>query len=146
MWPHRQQHTRLPCPSPSPRTCSNSGPTNNFSLCHPFLLLSSVFPGNWVFSNELALLIRWIKYWSFSFNISLFNEYSGLISFRIDWFEPLVVQENLKRFLQHHSLKASILWLSTFFMVQFSHSYTNTGKKQSFYYTDLCPQSDVYAF
>ena len=90
---------------------------NNLILCHPLLLLSSVFPSIWVFSNESVLQIRWPKYWSFSFSISPFNEYSELISFRIDWFDLLAVQGTLKSLLQHHSLKASILWHSTFFMV-----------------------------
>ena len=91
--------------------------SNNLILCHPLLLLSSVFPSIWVFSNESVLQIRWPKYWSFSFSISPFNEYSELISFRIDWFDLLAVQGNLKSLLQYHGLKASILWHSTFFMV-----------------------------
>ena len=128
LWPHGQQHTRLPCPSPSPGTCSNSAPTNHFSLCHLLLLLPSIFPGIRVFSNELALWIRRIRYWSFSFNISPFNEYSGLISFSIYWFDFLVAQGTLKSLLQHHSSKASILRHSAFFMVQRSHSYMTTGK------------------
>ena len=92
-------------------------PSNHLIFCHPLLLLS-VFPSIRVFSNELALRIRWPKYWSFS--ISPFNEYSGLISFRIGWFYLLAVQETFKSLLQHHSLKASILWCSVFFMVQLS--------------------------
>ena len=103
-------------------------PSNHLILCHPLLLLSSIFPSIRVFSNELALPIRWSKYWSFSFRISLSNKYSGLISFSIDWFDLLAVQGTLKRLLQHYSSKASILWCSAFFIVQFSHPYTTTGK------------------
>ena len=99
--------------------------SNHFILCHPFLLLPSTFPSIRVFSNELALHIKWP---SFSFSISLSNEYSGLISFRIDWFDFLVVQGTLKSLLQHHSSKASILQCSAFFMVQLSHPYMTTGK------------------
>ena len=102
-------------------------PSNHLILCHP-LLLPSIFPSNRVFSNELALSIRWPNYWSFSFSISPSNEYSGLISFRIDWFDLLAVQGTLKSFLQHHSLKASILWHSAFFMVQLSYPYTTSRK------------------
>ena len=89
-------------------------PSNHLILCHPLLLLPSIFPSIRVFSSELALRIRWPKYWSFSFSISSFSEYSGLI-FRIDWFDLLAVQGTLKSLLQHHSLKASILWCSAFF-------------------------------
>ena len=103
-------------------------PSNHLILCHPFLLLPSIFPSIRVFSNESALRIRWPKFWSFSFNISPSNEYSGLISFRIDWLDLLAVQGTLKSLLQHHSSKASILWHSAFFIVQLSHSYTITGK------------------
>ena len=97
-------------------------------LCHPVLLLHSIFPSIRVFSNELALDIMWPKYWSFSFSISPSNEYLRLISFRIDWFDLLVVQGTLKSFLQHHSLNASVLWCSAFFIVQLSNSYTTTRK------------------
>ena len=97
-------------------------------LLSPLLLLHSVFPSIRVFSSESALRIRWPKYWSFSFSISPSNEYSGLISFRIDWFYLLAIQGTLKSLLQHHSLKASILWFSAFFMVQLSHPYMTTGK------------------
>ena len=96
-------------------------PSNHLILCHPFLLLPSIFPSIRVFSNELALRIRWPKYWSFSFSISPSNEYSGLISFRMDWLDLLAVQGTLKSLLQHHSSKASILQHSAFFMVQLSH-------------------------
>ena len=103
-------------------------PSNHRILCHPLLLLPSIFPSIRVFSNDSALLIRWPKYWSFSFSISPSNEYSGLISFRIDWFDLLAVQGTLKSLLQHHILKASILQHSAFFTVQLSHPYVTTGK------------------
>ena len=96
-------------------------PSNHLILCHPLLLLPSIFPRIRVFSNESVLRIRWPKYWSFSFSISPSNEYSGLISFRIDWLDLLAVQGTVKSLLQHHSLKASILWRSVFFIVQLSH-------------------------
>ena len=98
------------------------------SLCHPLCLLPSIFPSIRVFSNELALRIRWPKYWSFRFNISLSNEYSGLISFRMDWLDLLAVQGTLKSLLQHHSSKASICPCTAFFIVQISHPYKTTGK------------------
>ena len=103
-------------------------PSNHLILCRPLFLLPSIFPSIRVFSNESALHIRWPKYWNFSFSISLSNEYSGLISFRMDWFDLLAVQGTLKSVLQHHSSKASIFWCSAFFMVQFSHLYMTTGK------------------
>ena len=103
-------------------------PSNHLILCCPLLLLCSVFPSIRVFSKESVLHIRWPKYWSFSFSNSLSNEYSGLISFRIDWFDLLAVQASLKSLLQHHSSKASILWHLAFFMVQLSHPYMTTGK------------------
>ena len=103
-------------------------PSNHLILCHPVLLLSSILPIIRVFFNELVLCIRRPKYCSFSFSISPSDEYSGLISFRIDWFDFYAVQRTLKFLLQHHSLKASILWRSAFFMVQFSHLYMTTGK------------------
>ena len=103
-------------------------PSIHLILCHPLLLLPSIFPSIRVFSNESVLLIRWPKYRSFCFNISPSNDYSGLISFRIDWFDLLVVQRTLKRLLQHHSSKASILLCSAFFIVQLSHPYMTTGK------------------
>ena len=102
-------------------------PSNHRIFCHP-LLLPSIFPSIRVFSNELVLRIRWPKYWSFSFSISPSNEYSGLISFRIDRFDLLAVQGILKSLLQHHSSKASVLWCSAFFMVQLSHLYMTIGK------------------
>ena len=101
---------------------------NHLILCHPLLLLPSIFPSIRVLSNELALRIRWPKYWSFSFSISPSSEYSGLISFRIDWFDLFSVQGTLKSHLQHHSSKAPILQCSAFFMVQLSHPYMTTGK------------------
>ena len=103
-------------------------PSNHLILCRPLLLLPSIFHRIRVFSNESVLRIRWPKYWSFSFSISPSNEYSGLISFRIDWLYLLAVQETLKSLLQHHSLKASILQCSAFFIVQLSHPYMTTGK------------------
>ena len=103
-------------------------PSNHLILCHPHLLLPSIFPSIRVFSNESALRIRWPKYWSFSLNISPSNEYSGLISFRMNWFNLLAVQGTLRSLLQHHSSKASILRCSAFFIVQFSHLYMTTGK------------------
>ena len=97
-------------------------------LCHPLLLLPSIFPSIRVFSNESALRIRWPKYWSFSFSISPSNEHPGLMSFRMDWLDLLVVQGTLKSLLQHHSSKALILWCSAFFTVQLSHPYMTTGQ------------------
>ena len=103
-------------------------PSNHLILCHPLLLPPSMFPSIRVFSNESVLCIRWPKYWSFSFNISPFNEYSVLISFRMDWLDLLAGQRTLKSLLQHHSAKASILQRSAFFIVQLSHPYMTTGK------------------
>ena len=102
--------------------------SNHLILCHPLLLLSLIFPSIRLFSNELALNIRWPKYWSFCFSPSLSNEYSGLISFRIDWFDLFAIQGTLKSLLHHHSSKASILWCSVFFMVQLALPYITTGK------------------
>ena len=103
-------------------------PSKNLIPCHPILLLPSVFPSIKVFSSESALRIRWPKFCSFSFSISPFSEYSGLISFRIDWLDLLAVQGTLKNLLQHHSSKASFLQCSAFFIVQLSHPYITTGK------------------
>ena len=103
-------------------------PSNHLILCRPLLLPPSIFPSVRVFSKESALHIRWPKYWSFSFSISPSNEYSGLISFRMDWLDLLAVQGTLKSLLQHHSSKASILWHSAFFIVQLSHPHMTTGK------------------
>ena len=106
-------------------------PSSHLILCHPLLLLPSIFPGIRVFSNESVLCQR-TEYWSFSFSISPSNEYSGLISFRSDWFDLRAVQGTLKSLLQHHSSKASILRCSDFFIVQLSHPYMTTGKNHSF--------------
>ena len=103
-------------------------PSNHLILCNPLLLLPSIFPSIRVFSNESALHIRWPKYWSFSLSISPSNEHPGLVSFRMDWLDPLAVQGTLKSLLQHHSSKASILQCSAFFTVQLSHPYMTTGK------------------
>ena len=116
-------------------------PSNHLFLCRPLLLPPSIFPSIRVFSNESVLHIRWKKYWSFSFSISPSNEYSGLISFRMDWLDLLAVQGTLKSLLQHHHSKASILWRSAFFIVQLSHPYTTSGKT-----IDLCWQSNIFAF
>ena len=114
-------------PEPA-QTIESVMPSNHLILCRPLLLLPSIFPRIRVFSKVLALHIRWPKYWSFSFSISPSSEYSGLISFRIDWFDLHAVQGTLKSLLKHHSLKASILWHSAFFMVQLSHLYMTPGK------------------
>ena len=103
-------------------------PSNHLILCHPLLLLPSIFPSIRVFSSESALCMRWPKYWSFSFSVRPYNEYSGLISFRIDWLDLLPVQGTLKNTLQHYSSKPSILRCSGFFIAQLSHSYMTTGK------------------
>ena len=130
--PHGLQYPSLHCPSPIPEAYSNSCPLSQ--RCHPIIstflvtFFSSVFPSIRVFSNESLLHIRWPKYWRFSFSVSLSNEYSGLISYRMDWLDVHAVQGTLKSPLQHHSLKTSILWHSAFFMVQLSHPYMTTGK------------------
>ena len=103
-------------------------PSNHLILCHPLVFLPSIFPIIGVFSNESALCIRWPRYWSFSFNISPFNEHPGLISFRMDWLDLLAVQGTLKSLLQHHSSKTSIPLHSAFFTIQLSHPYMTTGK------------------
>ena len=108
---------------PKPKSIELVMRSNHLILCRPLLLLPSIVPSIRVYSNELALSIRWPKYWNFSFNISLSNEYSGLISFRIDWFDPLAVQGTLKSLLQHHSSKVSILWCSAFLQSN-SHIHT----------------------
>ena len=129
--PHGLQHTRPPCPSPTPRVYSNSSPlmpSNNLILCHRLLLPPSIFPSISVFPNESVLHIRWPKYWSFSFSISPSNEYSGLISFRMDWLDLLAVKGTLKSLLQHHCSKASNLRRLAFFKVQLSHPFMTTGK------------------
>ena len=121
-------------------------PSNHLILCCPFLLLPSIFLSIRVFSSELALPIRWPKYWSSSFSISSSNEYSGLISFKIDWFDLLAVQGTLKSLLQNHNSKASILWHSAFLIVQLTSIIHDCWKNHSFDYTELCRQSDVFAF
>ena len=103
-------------------------PSNHLTLCHPLLLLPSIFPSIRVFPNKSVLHIRWPKYWNFSFSTSLSNEYSGLTYFRIDWFDLLSLQGTLKSLLQHHSSRASIVWCSALLMVQLSHPYMTTGK------------------
>ena len=113
---------------PKPMSIELVMPSNHLIFCHPLLLLPSIFPSIRIFSNESILPIRWTKYWSFSFNISLTNEHPGLISFRMDWLDPLAVQGTLKTLLQHHSSKASILRHSAFFIIQLSHPYMTTGK------------------
>ena len=132
-WPHGLQHDRLPCQLLTPRPCANSCPLSQW--CHPTMLFSAIpfssafnLSQHQVFSNESVLHIGWPKYWSFSFSIGLSNDYSGLISFRMDWLDLLAVQGTLKNLLQHRSSKASILWCSAFFIVQLSHPYMTTGK------------------
>ena len=130
--PHEPQHARPPWPSITPGVHPNPCPLSHWChpsiLCHPLFLLSSIPPSIRVISSESALRIRCPKYWSFSFNISPSNEHPGLISFRMDWLDLLAVQGTLKSLLQHHSSKASVLWPSTFFIVQLSHPYMTTGK------------------
>ena len=127
LWRHGLQHARLSCPSPTPGVYSNSRPSSRWchptisSSCHPLLLLPSIFPSIRVFSSESVHFIRWPKYWSFSFSNSPSNEYSGLISFRMDWLDRLAVQGTLKSLIQHHSSKASILQSSLWFK---SHIHT----------------------
>ena len=137
LWPHEPQHARPPCPLPTPGVCSNSYPLSWW--CHP-TISSSVVPFSSCFqsfpasrsSNESALCIRWPKFWNFIFSSIPSNEYSGLISFRMDWLDFLAVQGTLKNLLQHHSSKASILQDSAFFMIQLSHPYMTTGKTRAF--------------
>ena len=160
------QHARPHCPSPTAGVYPNPCPSqsvmssNYLILCHPLLLLPSIFASIRGFSNESVLCIRWPKYWSFSFNISLSKEHPGLISFRMDWLDLLAVQGTLRSLLQHHSLKASILRYSAFFTVQLSHTYMTTGKTIALTMVDLtishlyktialtilCWQSNVSAF
>ena len=128
LWPHESQHTRPPCPSPTPGVHSDSRPSSQWyhpaiSSCRPFLLLPPIPPSIRVFSNESTLHMRWPKYWSFSFSIILYKEILGLISFRMDWLDLLAVQQTLKSLLQHHSSKASILRRSAFFFFSFNLSY-----------------------
>ena len=127
---HELQHTRPTWPSPTPGVSSIESvmPSTHLILCHPLLFPRSIFPRIRIFSNKSVLRLRWPKYWSFSFSISPSNEDSGLISFKMDWMDLLAVQGTLKSLLQFHSSKASILWHSTFFIVQLSHPYMTTGK------------------
>ena len=125
---HGLEHARPPCPSPTPGACSNASiklvmPSDRLILYCPLLLLPSIFPRIRVSSKESVICIRWPKYWSFSFNISPSNEYSGLISFGMDWLDLLAIQGTPKSLLQHHSSKASMLQHSAFFIVQLSHPY-----------------------
>ena len=130
--PHGLQHAIFPCLSPSLRVCSNSTESvmlsNHLILCCLLLLLSSIFLSIRVFSNESAIRIRWPKYCGFSFSISPSNEHSGLIAFRIDWFDLLAVQGTLNTLLYLHSWKALVIWCSVFFAVQLSHPYMTTGE------------------
>ena len=134
VWPHGLQHVRLPCSSTISwsllklRFNKSVMPTNHLIFCLPLLFLPSIFPSIRVFSNESALHIRWPKYWSFNFTTSPSNEYSGLISFRIDWFDLLAIKGTLKSLLQYHSSKASILLCSAFFMVELSCLYMTNGR------------------
>ena len=134
LWPHGLQYARFLCPSPSPGVCSNSCPLSQWryltisSSATPLHPLPTISPSIRVVSSETALCIRWPKYWSFSFSINLSNAYSGLISFRIDWFDLPAVQGTLKSLLLHCNLEASILQGSAFFMVQLSHPYITTGE------------------
>ena len=150
LWPHGLQHASAPCPSSAPGVYSDSYPWSLW--CHPTISSSvvpfssptSIFPSIRVFSNESVLCIRWPKYWSCSFNISPSNEYSGLISFRIDWLDLLAVQGTLRSLLQHSS---SVLQHSAFFIVQISHPYMTTGKTIALTRkTLLCWQSNISAF
>ena len=135
LWPHGLHHFRIPCPLPTPEACSNLYQSSRW--CHltisssvvPVFSSLQTFPASGSFFNESVRHINWPKYWSFSFSsISLSNEYSRLISFRVYWFDLLAVQATLKSLLQHHGSKASILWLSAFFMVQLLHPYLTIGK------------------
>ena len=132
---------------PKPMSIESVMPSNHLILCCPLLLLPSILPSIRVFSNESALHIRWPNNWSFSFNISPFNEQPGLISFMMDWLDLLAVQGTLKSLLQHHSSKASILQCSAFFIVQLSHPYMTTGKTIALTrQTNLCWKTNVSAF
>ena len=137
LWPHGLEHTRPPCSPPTPRNCSNSYPLSWW--CHPTIFLSCplfllplIFPSIRVFSNNSVLHIRLPKYWNFTFSISPSNEYSGLISFRIDWLDLFAVQRTLKSLLRHHSSKAPILRCSAFFIAQLSQSIRDYWKNHSF--------------
>ena len=147
--PYGLQHARPPCPSPTPGVHSNSCPSmpsRHLILCHPLLLLPSIFPSIRVFSNESALHSRWPKYWSFSFNINPSNEHPGLISFRMDWLDLLVGQGTLKSLLQHHSSKRINSSSFTFLYGPTLTSIHDYWKNHSFDYMDLCCRSDISAF
>ena len=149
--PHELQHTRPPCPSPTPSllklmSIESVMPSSHLILSHPLLLLPLIFPSIRVFSIESALRIRWPKYWSFSFNISPSNDYPGLISFWMDWLDLLAVQRTLKSLFQHHSSKASILRCSAFFIVQLSYPYMSIGETVALTRQDFCQQSNISAF
>ena len=136
LWSHGLQHARPSCASKTQRIYSNSCPLSQWfhpiiSSCRPLLLPPSILLSIRVFSNQSVFCIRWLKYWSFSFSIIPSNEYSGLVSFRMDWLDLLAVQGTLKSLLQHHSLKASILEHSAFFIVQLSHPYMTTWKTKA---------------
>ena len=141
--PHGLQHARLSCPSLSSQSLlklmsiESMMPSSHLILCRSLFLLPSIFLSIRVFSNESGLCIRWPKYWSFCFSISPSNEYSGLISFRMDWFDLLAVKETLENLLQHHRSKASVFWCSTFFMVQLLHLYMITGKTIALIYCSI---------
>ena len=148
---HRLQHTRFPFLAISQSLLKLKSielvmTSNHLILYHPVLILHSIFPSIRAFSSESLLHISWPKCWSFSFNISPPNEYLGLISFRIDWFDFLPVQGTLKSLLQHHSSKSHILWRSAFFMDQLSFSYMTTGKTIALDYMNLCRQNNVSVF
>ena len=137
LWPHGLEHTRPPCSPPTPRNCSNSYPLSwwchpTIFLCCPLFLLPLIFPSIRVFPNNSVLHIRLPKYWNFTFSISPSNEYSGLISFRIDWLDLFAVQGTLKSLLRHHSSKAPILPCSAFFIAQLSQSIRDYWKNHSF--------------
>ena len=131
---------------PKPMSMELVMPSNHLILCHPFLLLPSIFPSIRLFSNESVLCIRWPKYWSFSVSISPSNEYSGLISFRVDWLDLLAIQGTLKSPPQHHSLKTSVLQHSAFFYCPSFTSIHDYWINHNYGYTDLCRQSNVSAF
>ena len=151
LWSHEPQHARPPCPSPTPGVHPNPCPLSRW--CHP-AISSSIVPFSsrlksfsaTDFSNESALRVKWPKYWSFRFNISLSNEHPGLISFRMDWLDLLAVQGILKSLLQHHSPKASILWGLAFFIVQLSHPHMTTGKTIALTRRTFVDKSNVSAF
>ena len=146
LWPHGLHHARLPCPSPAPQACSNSCPLSwwwhptNLSSVIPLLLLPSILTSIKVFSNESVLCIKWPKYWSFSFSISPSSEYSGWISFRIDWLD--ILSKGLSRVFSNTTVqKHQFFGAQLFFMVQLSHPCITTGKNNSFDYINLCWQS-----